>query len=134
MPSVIIVAGKDVDCLLSDPEVLSLAIADQRQLFIDFYLANSSASQHAQPEPIQIPHRMTVVSAHHKVLFMPSRYAGQGETTTGTTGIKVVSVPTRSGDQSGLPGTTMVLDEETGGLKGIVNSRKLTAVRNACGE
>ncbi|KAG8695928.1 hypothetical protein FRC08_007460, partial [Ceratobasidium sp. 394] len=35
--------------------------------------------------------------------------------------------------EGGLPATTLVLDEETGGVRAIVNSRALTALRNAAG-
>lgn len=47
------------------------------------------------------------------------------------TAIKIVSVPTAGGD--GLPGTTLVMDEETGHVRAVVNARKLTALRNAAG-
>ncbi|KAL1743822.1 hypothetical protein HDZ31DRAFT_40096 [Schizophyllum fasciatum] len=76
------------------------------------------------------PHRTSIPTSQHTVLFMPARIATPA--LTGTT-IKVVSVPSAPGDARGLPGSTLVLDEETGAVKAIVNSRSLTALRNAAG-
>ncbi|KAI9490225.1 hypothetical protein BDB00DRAFT_769242 [Zychaea mexicana] len=73
----------------------------------------------------QAPQRIAVTTDMHKVLFMPSRL-------NTTTSIKVVSVPL--GDsKGGLPGTTLVLDEATGGLQTVMNAAALTAVRTAAG-
>lgn len=47
--------------------------------------------------------------------------------------IKVVSV-SRTGGVDGIPGTTLVLDEHTGAARAVVNSRDLTALRNAGGK
>jgi len=58
---------------------------------------------------------------------MPSRIESIA---TGTTTIKVVSVPKSAGD-GGLPGTTLVMDERTGGVDAVVNARSLTALRTA---
>jgi len=81
---------------------------------------------------------------NHTALFMPARlgpptieltsFASEVATnnTLGDTAIKVVSVPKQSGIY-GLPATTLVLDEVTGGVKAVVNARKLTALRNAAG-
>lgn len=124
MSSLIVLSGSEVDAVLKQPGAIQAAVASERQLFIDFH-----RSQHEDPSSIQLPHRLTVSSSQHKVLFMPSRYGHEQ-----TTGCKIVSVPTRPDDQGGLAGTTIVLDEETGVVKGMVNARKLTAVRNACGE
>ncbi|KAI8047815.1 uncharacterized protein B0P05DRAFT_565177 [Gilbertella persicaria] len=73
----------------------------------------------------QSPQRITVSTDSHKVLFMPSRLQE-------TTSIKIVSVPTKSG-LSGLPATTLVLDEQTGSVKAVMNAAALTAVRTAAG-
>lgn len=59
------------------------------------------------------------------MLFMPARV-------NATTTIKIVSVPKAGAE--GLPATTLVMDEKTGRVVGVVNARKLTAVRNAAGE
>lgn len=74
------------------------------------------------------PHRTSVSTEKHNILFMPSRITGLG------TSIKVVGVPTSPSDTRGIPGSTVVLDEDSGVVKAIVNARKLTALRNAAGE
>ena len=76
------------------------------------------------------PHRTSISMPQHTALFMPARIAT--DALTGTT-VKVVSVPSSPGDTRGLPGSTLVLDEDTGAVKAIVNSRSLTALRNAAG-
>ncbi|KAI5891559.1 NAD(P)-binding protein [Schizophyllum commune H4-8] len=76
------------------------------------------------------PHRTSISMSQHTALFMPARIAT--DALTGTT-VKVVSVPSSPGDTRGLPGSTLVLDEDTGAVKAIVNSRSLTALRNAAG-
>jgi len=75
---------------------------------------------------VDMPHRLSVRTKFHNTLFMPSR-----ADTYGTT-VKVVSVPT-SGGSGGLPATTLVMDEISGGVKAVVNARNLTAVRTAAG-
>lgn len=129
MSSLTVLSGGDVDAVLRQPEAIKAAVASQHQLFVDFHRSQQQQQQHAEHSSIQLPHRLTVSSSHHKVLFMPSRYGPEQ-----VTGCKIVSVPTRPDDQGGLAGSTVVLDEETGSVKGLVNARKLTAVRNACGE
>jgi ornithine cyclodeaminase/alanine dehydrogenase-like protein (mu-crystallin family) len=62
------------------------------------------------------------------MLFMPARNADAGGTAC-----KIVSVPT-AGGEDGLPGSTIIMDEESGKVRAVVNARKLTALRNACGE
>ncbi|KAF7424506.1 hypothetical protein PC9H_009813 [Pleurotus ostreatus] len=72
------------------------------------------------------PPRTIIPTERHNVLFMPSRMQQVG------TAIKVVSVPTAA-NSSGLPATTLVMDEMTGAVRAIVNARSLTALRNAAG-
>ena len=76
---------------------------------------------------VTTPHRTAIDMASHRALFMPSRIANMG------TAIKVVSVPSVSGDNRGLPATTLVLDENTGATKAVVNARTLTSLRTAAG-
>lgn len=80
---------------------------------------------------IHQPHRTTIPMEHHTALFMPSRISSAGTT------IKVVSVPSADAPkdikEKGLPGTTIVLDERSGGVRAVVNARRLTALRNAAG-
>ncbi|OBZ73270.1 Ketimine reductase mu-crystallin [Grifola frondosa] len=91
----------------------------------------SSGSEDPAQSGIYQPHRITVPTTNHSCLFMPSRMTSVG------TAMKVVSVPTGAASQAikerGLPASTLVLDEETGNVKAIVNARRLTALRNAAG-
>ncbi|OSC98628.1 NAD-P-binding protein, partial [Trametes coccinea BRFM310] len=77
------------------------------------------------------PHRVSVGMQHHTSLFMPCRMCS-----TGTT-MKVVSVPMSDAPkevkEKGLPATTIVMDEQCGRVKAVVNARRLTALRNAAG-
>jgi hypothetical protein len=74
---------------------------------------------------LQLPLRHVLQSPAQSMLFMPGRVNAQ-------TAIKIVSVPKASSD--GLPGTTLVMDEETGRVRAVINARRLTALRNAAGE
>ena len=86
-----------------------------------------NAEEHAST--VDIPHRSTITSKNHNVLFMPSRLSAIG------TAIKIVSVPVASAPPEvkshGLPGSTMIIDENSGNVVAVVNARKLTALRNA---
>lgn len=73
------------------------------------------------------PLRETITMAQHNALFMPARVQELG------TSIKVVSIPRHPADQGGLPASSLVLDENTGGIRAIVNARQLTALRTAAG-
>ena len=75
---------------------------------------------------LDMPHRLSVRTESHDTLFMPSRLDTYG------TAIKIVSVPI-SGGSNGLPATTLVMDEASGGVKAVVNTRNLTAIRTAAG-
>ncbi|KAF7986876.1 hypothetical protein HWV62_12620 [Athelia sp. TMB] len=79
---------------------------------------------------VQSPHRLTLQMGNHKTMFMPSQLEGVG------TAVKIVSIPTSEkalATTGGLPGSTVVMDEETGCITAIVNARSLTAQRNAAG-
>ncbi|KAJ7216286.1 hypothetical protein B0H12DRAFT_1241859 [Mycena haematopus] len=76
------------------------------------------------------PPRITFPMQNHTALFMPARIA---HATLRGTSIKVVCVPTSPTDHRGLPASTLVLDEETGAVKAILNASNLTALRNAAG-
>ncbi|KAJ7119630.1 NAD-binding protein [Mycena epipterygia] len=77
------------------------------------------------------PARIVFPTQNHTALFMPARIA-QPESLRGTS-IKVVCVPTSPADPRGLPASTLVLDEDTGAVKAILNAANLTALRNAAG-
>ena len=72
-----------------------------------------------------MPNRLSVDTGKQTALFMPAHVDNIGTT------IKVVCVPHDGED--GLPGTTLVLDAQSGQTKAIVNARNLTAVRTAAG-
>ncbi|KAJ7186873.1 hypothetical protein C8R46DRAFT_1058280 [Mycena filopes] len=81
-----------------------------------------------------VPPRITFPTQNHTALFMPARIVAspQMHSLHGTS-IKVVCVPTSPADQRGLPASTLVLDEDTGAVKAILNAANLTALRNAAG-
>lgn len=142
--TLLVLSSNDVDALVSafSPEELQLLMA---RVFAR--ISHSSIYGSGTKDPgISMPHRLNIQMANHTTLFMPARLgpsevpsvelapaSGVATTSTlGSTAIKVVSVPKESGFH-GIPGTTLVLDEVTGGVKAIVNARKLTALRNAAG-
>ena len=81
---------------------------------------------------IQTPHRTTIDMTSHTTLFMPARISSS-QLSLESTSIKVVSMPRKQDDTCGLPATTLVLNEDTGVVEAVVNSRELTALRNAAG-
>lgn len=111
----LILSHADVDAL-----VASIPPDELTQLMADVFRCFSGDSG------IQMPPRSSVQTNTHTTLFMPSRVDAHG------TAVKVVSVPTRGGS-NGLAATTLVMDEASGGVKAVVNSRNLTAVRTAAG-
>ena len=89
-----------------------------------FYALSHDQDHHVRATA---PHRTAIDMASHRALFMPARIANMG------TAIKVVSVPLVSGDSRGLPATSLVLDENTGATKAVINARTLTSLRTAAG-
>nr|XP_019048643.1 hypothetical protein I302_02416 [Kwoniella bestiolae CBS 10118]OCF27573.1 hypothetical protein I302_02416 [Kwoniella bestiolae CBS 10118] len=126
--SIRILSSSDVDKVLASLSP-DLALSSQSNVFKHFSNPLPSLSNEGTCDPIQTPHRITISSESSTMLFMPSRAPTGGDTRT--TSIKIVSVPTMS--DGGLPATTMVMDESTGRVRAVVNARKLTALRNACG-
>jgi ornithine cyclodeaminase len=141
--TLLVLSSGDVDTISStfSPEELQLLMA---RVFAR--LSHSSNYGSGTKDPgISMPHRINIQMANHTTLFMPARLGPSiplavessptsvaATSTLGSTAIKVVSIPKKSGIH-GLPATTLVLDEVTGGFKAIVNARKLTALRNAAG-
>jgi ornithine cyclodeaminase/alanine dehydrogenase-like protein (mu-crystallin family) len=111
----LLLSRSDVDALIAE-----IPPAELVQLMADVFRRVSKGSG------IDIPHRSSVQTDTHNTLFMPSRVDIHG------TAVKVVSVPTL-GSLNGLPATTLVMDEVSGGVKAVVNARNLTAVRTAAG-
>ena len=132
--SLLVLSLGDVDAITStfSPQDLQLLMADVFALI---------SSKSPRQRVCMMPPRIVIPTHHHTALFMPAHI---GSTTDldisnspifalGGTAIKVVCVPAES-DPRGLPGTTLVLDEVTGGVKAVVNARNLTALRNAAGQ
>lgn len=112
--------------VLSGPEVWDISSRIPiSQLLETIQSALRSISQ--SPQTTQAPHRSTISSEHYTTLFMPSRID-----TIPATCMKVVAVPKHAGSD-GLPATTLVMNEITGGVDAVVNARSLTALRTAAG-
>jgi ornithine cyclodeaminase len=118
--SILILSAQNVETLTA-----SFSSQDLQDLMAHvFYALSHDHDHHVR---VTTPHRMGIDMASHHALFMPARIANMG------TAIKVVSVPSVSGDDRGLPATTLVLDENTGATKAVVNARTLTSLRTAAG-
>ena len=76
---------------------------------------------------IEMPHRVSITTDAYSALFMPARVEGFGTT------IKTVSLP-GPGVQADVQATTLVLDEQTGAVRAVVNATSLTALRTAAGK
>ena len=116
-----ILNASDVDTVLSQLD-LELALESQQKVFTAF---SASHTDDSTSSDIQVPHRSTLTTSTQRTLVMPSR-AGE------LLGCKFVGVPNEG--SGGLPGSTVILDAKTGKVKGLVNARKLTALRNALGK
>jgi ornithine cyclodeaminase/alanine dehydrogenase-like protein (mu-crystallin family) len=111
----LVLSSADVDALVADISPDELA-----QLMAGVFRRVSEGSG------VDMPHRLSVRTNSYNTLFMPSRVDTYG------TAVKVVSIPTIGGS-NGLPATTLVMDETSGGVKAVVNARNLTAIRTAAG-
>nr|KIR88021.1 ornithine cyclodeaminase [Cryptococcus tetragattii IND107] len=134
-----ILTGSQVDGILTKLP-LHPALESQANVFRAFTRQAKGVTndQQGAAAPIQTPHRLTVNSDEFSMLFMPSRaptgttgQIGQGGKEQTTTACKIVSVPS-AGSAEGLPASTIIMDEESGKVKALINARKLTALRNAC--
>lgn len=90
----------------------------------------TATSQTAQPSqdvaPIQIPQRLAIDNPKHTMLFMPSRAVG-------TTAAKIVAVPKPNKGPAGIPGVTLLFDDDSGRMKALVDASVLTPARTAAG-
>ncbi|KAJ3530375.1 hypothetical protein NM688_g7720 [Phlebia brevispora] len=125
MMSLLVLSATDVDEVITKFDANELV-----DLMVKVFAALSAKSQQSMSaEHVSIPHRSTITSSRHNILFMPSRLPEIG------TAIKIVSVPVASAPpevkRRGLPASTMVIDDATGDVVAVVNARKLTALRNA---
>jgi ornithine cyclodeaminase/alanine dehydrogenase-like protein (mu-crystallin family) len=116
MKSLLIVTASDVEKIIAEASPAELA-DEMGRVFARLSNANSD---------IALPERKSVQTSAHTVLFMPARIAP-------STAIKIVSVPSSDSDKRGLPATTLVLDEDTGAVRAVINASSLTAIRTAAG-
>ncbi|KAF4622321.1 hypothetical protein D9613_009269 [Agrocybe pediades] len=135
--SLLILSASDVDEITStlSPESLQLTMANVFHRLSSYSKLDDESKRESG---VHMPPRISIPTANHTTLFMPARMGPSTDRVDirnhqGETAVKVVSVPSRQDDTRGLPGTTVVLDEETGVVKAVVNARKLTALRNAAG-
>jgi len=149
--SLLVLSSSDVDAITStfSPQDLQLLMAEV------FALISSEGATIDGHKRVSMPPRIVIPTLNHTALFMPAHIGIQPNKISteassdlgisnqspdrqlptfslGGTAVKVVCVPVKS-DPRGLPGTTLVLDEVTGGVKAVVNARSLTALRNAAG-
>ncbi|GAC95950.1 hypothetical protein PHSY_003528 [Pseudozyma hubeiensis SY62] len=75
----------------------------------------------------QCPARISLSTPNYTQLFMPAR------TSTPSSVIKIVSVPSGANAVSGISGVNIVFDDETGKVSWTVGSSCLTALRTAGG-
>lgn len=127
--SLLVLSGADVRKTVSSFSTIFL-----QELMRRVFIAVSRARIQPPEEgvDIQTPQRTGINTPSHTTLFMPARLS-LPQYASGGTSIKVVSVPLKEGDTRGLPGTTLVLNEESGGVEAVINARELTALRNAAG-
>ncbi|KAF8893445.1 hypothetical protein BD779DRAFT_1435934 [Infundibulicybe gibba] len=123
--SLLILSAADIVAVTSSFQPMSLLLLQAKALTI---LSQSSTSP--TTPIVLLPHRTSLDTEHHTALFMPARIAHPAFRATA---IKVVCVPRRAGDSRGLPASTLVVNEETGSVRAIINSRSLTALRTAAG-
>ena len=136
--SLLVLSGDDVDAItptFSTDELVEL----MARVFVTLSRSSSTGSNQTTAgtsTSVTIPHRSIISTTNHRALFMPARLSVVTPSgSESSTAIKIVSVPTPAApifvQDRGLQATTIVLDEDTGDVKAIVNARKLTALRNA---
>lgn len=118
--SILILSAADVDIVST-----SFSPQDVQSIMAHVFYTLSHVTD--SKTGIAAPHRTGLDMLSHRALFMPARIADIGTT------IKVAAVPSVSGDTRGIPATTLILDENTGAAKAVVNARSLTALRTAAG-
>ncbi|KAK4684336.1 hypothetical protein P7C73_g5848, partial [Tremellales sp. Uapishka_1] len=121
-----ILTASDIDTILASlsPEE---ALLSQSKVFSQYSSASASSHDANEIPSIQAPLRLATTYESGKTVYMPARVKE-----CGGTAIKLVSLPNESADS--LPTTTLVLDETSGRVRYVINSSKLTALRNASGE
>ncbi|TIB84967.1 NAD(P)-binding protein [Wallemia mellicola] len=114
----LVLTKSDVSKVIDESLNTDDLIDNQRNALISFSKGN-----------VQNPLRSTIKSGNHNLLYMPSSVDHQA------IGMKVVAVPLQTASvkvkSDGLPGATIVHDESTGLVEGLVNATELTALRTA---
>jgi len=89
--------------------------------FVDFEKGNAN-----------VPQRSVLKNEQGTSLFMPARLGNDNEASIG---IKIVSVRSKNAEKDlpTVPATIIVMDDETGIVKGIVEATELTCIRTASG-
>ncbi|PWN53840.1 NAD(P)-binding protein [Violaceomyces palustris] len=132
MVALLVLGSTEIEQVISYLDVKEV-LSNQAHVFSSirrsagFHETTSKASV-GEPLAIQNPHRTTIETKHHNVLFMPARL-------NHSTTVKIVSVP-KPNDQlapPGIRGTTLVIEEEGGRMKAVVNAESLTGLRTAAG-
>ncbi|KAF9937195.1 hypothetical protein BGZ65_001719 [Modicella reniformis] len=100
-----------------------LGIVDREDILISQAKAFHSHTAHET----QMPLRSSLYMDYHTALIMPARI---NTSTSAVSAVKIVSIPKKD-SKNGLPGVTVVMDNETGEPRGLVNARLLTAIRTA---
>src|SRR5260221_6634095 len=140
MSNLLILSAEDVESIVSNFKPKDLQLLSAR-LFSQFYVFRNrtpNTNNDATPS-ISMPQRLSLPMSNHTALFMPARITANIPDPSndlpkpGNTAIKVVCVPHDATRFRGIPATTIVLDENTGKVKAIVNATKLTPLRNAAG-
>jgi ornithine cyclodeaminase/alanine dehydrogenase-like protein (mu-crystallin family) len=115
-----ILSARDVERITAEMDVESLLEIASRT----FEIFTSRAGY-------TMPQRLLIESSRATTLFMPARVEYATAFREDVMTVKIVSVP--SSGSGGLPATVLVFDETTGGVKGCINARRLTALRTAAG-
>lgn len=125
--SLVVLSDKDVSRITATftPHVLMALMA---LVFVRSSESSRPTDSESPNQPGAVsPLRTVINTTTYTALFMPARIHELA------TSIKVVSVP-KTPSHDGLPGSTLVLDEQSGAVKAIVNAKGLTALRTAAGK
>lgn len=120
-PAIPVYSREDVSSFLQQLAIENPALLLNNQAAVFRVLEPNEDGQ----EPVQIPQRLAVNNPHHTMLFMPARALG-------ITSTKIVAVP-KPGEPSGIPGLTLLFDDDTGRVKAMVDASVLTPARTAAG-
>lgn len=114
--SLVVLGANDVEGIIS-----KMTVDDFSNLMASVFCRYSLKSHFA------MPHRTVLESPTFNTLFMPSSLANS------SLSIKTVSVP-KPGMQGSTYASTLLIDEETGAAKALINAGCLTAYRTAAGK